>query len=178
MNAYYRQLCRGLIFLTLCGVIGWCYETILTSILWGRFCGFFARGMLHVPVCPIYGFFALLLLGLFRLPPLQRLRGVPYAAAIFLLGTVVSTILELLASYLLEWTLGLTLWDYTAWEFHFQGRISLYSSLLFGVLSLVLFLGVVPLFQRIQRRLGETGVAILGTGCGVVLLTDLIITLI
>ncbi len=171
------QLSRGVFFITLCGLIGWCYETILTSILWERFCGFFARGFLHVPVCPIYGFFALMLLAIFQIPFLRRLRSWKYAAAVFLIGTTVSTVLELISSYLLEWILGVSLWSYADWWLNFEGRISLFSSLLFGGLSLVLFLGVVPLFRWMEQCLGATGVTVFGMGCGVMLLIDLFFTL-
>lgn len=172
------QLSRGVFFITLCGLIGWCYETILTSILWERFCGFFARGFLHVPVCPIYGFFALMLLAIFQIPFLRRLRSWKYAAAVFLIGTTVSTVLELISSYLLEWILGVSLWSYADWWLNFEGRISLFSSLLFGGLALALFFGVLPLFFWMEKKLSLEWRFMIGFSCGAVLIIDLILTLI
>ena len=73
------------------GFIGWLYETILTSAVWGRFA---ERGWLHLPICPIYGFCAMALLLIFR-----KEKSVP---KIFVLGTLFTTAAELAASYLLD----------------------------------------------------------------------------
>lgn len=170
-------ICRAMLFITICGLIGWCYETILTSLIWGRFCGFFARGLLHLPVCPIYGFFALLLCTLFRIPFLQKCTGIQLAVAVFLTGTLVSTGLELVCTYLLEIALDMTLWSYADWPLHFQGRISLLSSLLFGALSLLLFFGVLPLWKRLKARCNPRTLVLAGIVCAAVLGIDLLITL-
>lgn len=170
-------LCRSILFLTVCGLIGWCYETILTSILRGHFCGFFARGLLHVPVCPIYGFFAMLLLRIFRLPFLKRQTGWKRCFWAFILGSSISTILELGCSYLLEWILGDFLWSYSGWLLNFQERISLPSSLLFGILTLLLIVAIAPAFQKLIQRLSRRMICILGCSCALVLGADLAVTL-
>ena len=46
-----------------CGFIGWAYETVITSVAMGRFTD---RGVLPIPVLPIYGLFALILPLIFR----------------------------------------------------------------------------------------------------------------
>ncbi len=170
-------LCRNTLFITICGFIGWVYETIFTSILWGHFCGFFARGLMHIPICPIYGFFALLLLAFFRIPLFQKLHGWKKSAAAFAAGTTICTLCELLASYLLEAILGEFLWSYDGWFCNFQGRISLFSSLLFGVLTLVLLICVAPLFRKLTAKLPKAITALLGAICGIAMLIDLTIIL-
>lgn len=177
LRKFLYQLCRCMLFITVCGCIGWVYETIFTSILWGHFCGFFARGLLHVPVCPIYGFFALLLLAIFRTPLFRKLSGWKKAAAAFLTGTAVCTLCELLASYGMEAILGEFLWSYDGWPLNFQGRISLFSSLLFGALTLVLVFGVTPLFRRTIACQPKAVTILLGAVCGTVMAADLYITL-
>ncbi len=107
--------------------IGWTYETILTSIVWGRFA---ERGWLHLPLCPIYGF-----CGLAILLVLHRVKSVPL---IFIFGTLLTTAAELAASYILELFLDKPLWDYNSWVLNFDGRIALGSSLIFGVLCVLL----------------------------------------
>lgn len=171
------HICQIFLFLTICGLIGWCYETILTSILWGRFCGFFARGLLHIPVCPIYGVFALLLLVLFQIPFLKRQTGWKRAICAFLFGSSISTVLELICSYLLEALLGQMLWNYDGWILNFQGRISLPSSLLFGMLTLLLMEGVAPAFQKFLQFLPKQYICIFGSGCAFFLSGDLLYTL-
>lgn len=107
--------------------IGWAYETILTSAVWGRFAD---RGWLHLPICPIYGFCAMALVLIFR--------NMKNPALIFAAGTVLTTAAELAASYIVWDIAGSRLWDYDSWAFNFQGRIALGSSLIFGVLCLLL----------------------------------------
>lgn len=174
---FFYQFCRSVLFLTICGLIGWCYETVLTSILWGHFCGFFARGLLHVPICPIYGFVALLLLAIFQVPFLRRQTGWKRCFCAFLFGSSISTILELGCSYLLEWILGDFLWSYDGWFLNFQARISLPSSLLFGALTLLLILVVAPAFLKITRQLSKRTICILGCSCAFILGTDFMTTL-
>ena len=55
----YKKICTYIIEFTLCGICGWIYETALTSYLWGEFA---ERGFLHIPVLPIYGVFAFILI--------------------------------------------------------------------------------------------------------------------
>ena len=122
--------------------IGWVYETVLTSVVWGHFAD---RGMLHLPVCPIYGFCALALLLIFN-----KVKSVP---AIFVLGTVLTTGAELAASYVLEWFTEEPLWNYVDWAFNFQGRIALGSSLIFGILCVILMKLLHPLAVHILDKI-------------------------
>ena len=130
---------------TVSSFIGWLYETILTSVRWGYFAD---RGFLNQPLCPIYGFGALLLLLL-----LQRLKN---SVVIFFAGTIVTTVVELGASYLLEYFFHMQLWTYKHWPLQFEGRISFWSSVLFGVLSVVLIKFIYPLvkwwMEKTDRR--------------------------
>lgn len=128
--------------------IGWLYETILTSAVWGRFA---ERGWLHLPICPIYGFCAMALLLIFR-----RIKS---PALIFVVGTAVTTAAELATSYIVWELADSRLWDYDNWAFNFQGRIALGSSLIFGVLCLLLAKVLHPaaeyLFDKASGRLGS-----------------------
>ncbi len=125
--------------------IGWTYETIITSIEWQEFAD---RGFLHLPLCPIYGFGAILLLCLFH-----RLKN---SFAIFLASTSVTTLIELIASYLLEYFLHIKLWTYSGWPLNFQERISLGSSLLFGLFGVFLLKIVHPLTRKFMLKRNAT----------------------
>lgn len=127
LKADTKKLSALVLEFTAYSFIGWAYETILTSAVWGRFAD---RGWLHLPICPIYGFCAMALLLIFR-----KMKN---PAIIFAVGTIITTAAELAASYILEHFTGERLWDYDSWAFNFQGRIALGSSLIFGVLCLLL----------------------------------------
>ena len=124
---------------------GWVYETVLELVVTGYWAD---RGVLHLPICPIYGFGALIILA-----ALGKKRGLTQA---FLYGVVLSTALELAASYLLEWRFHLQLWSYQQWPLNFQGRISLPSSLIFGIFSMIFFGLGYPRIEKLVSRLPVT----------------------
>ena len=147
---------------TIYSFIGWAYETILTSAVWGRFAD---RGVLHLPLCPIYGFCAMALLLIFH-----RIKSAP---AVFVLGTAITTVAELAASYILEWFTDERLWDYDNWVFNFQGRISLGSSLIFGALCVLLIKLLHPAAVHILSKISGRKIKISAVIIIVVILADL-----
>ena len=93
-----------LYFWTYC-VLGWCYEVFLVVVVYRW--GFSNRGFLWGPYLPVYGVGALLILGcLGRLKsrPLRVGRVNFMPAVVFLAVVALTTVVELIASYLLEWT--------------------------------------------------------------------------
>lgn len=166
MLTKYKRICTYVIEFTICGMCGWIYETILTSYLWGRFAD---RGFLHIPVLPIYGFFAFILLPVFR-----KHNGF---FTVFIGSTIITTVLELICAYAIEAVLHERLWSYRSWDFNFfDGRISLYSSLMFGVLSVILIKAVHPSVHKFADRMSAKTVSIIGSICWISILTDFIIT--
>lgn len=142
--------------------IGWVYETVLTSAVFGYFVD---RGMLHLPLCPIYGFCAIALLLVFR-----NVKSVP---AVFVLGTVLTTAAELAASYVLEWFTDERLWNYADWKFNFQGRIAPGSSLIFGILCVVLIKLLHPMLVHIFDKISGRKIKIAAGIILAVILADL-----
>ncbi|MDE7279423.1 MAG: putative ABC transporter permease [Oscillospiraceae bacterium] len=138
-----KKLSALVLEFTVYSFIGWAYETILTSAVWGRFAD---RGWLHLPICPIYGFCAMALLLIFR-----RIKS---PLIIFAVGTAVTTAAELVASYVLDLFIDEPLWDYDNWAINFQGRIALGSSLIFGVLCLLLAKVLHPFAEYLADKLG------------------------
>ena len=142
--------------------IGWVYETVLTWAVLGYYVD---RGMLHLPLCPIYGFCALALLLIFH-----RIKSVP---VIFVLGTVLTTAAELAASYVLEWFTDERLWNYADWKFNFQGRIAPGSSLIFGVLCVILMKLLHPALVHILDKISGKKIKISAGIIIAVILADL-----
>lgn len=143
-----------LYFWTYC-VLGWCYEVFLEVVVYRW--GFSNRGFLWGPYLPVYGVGALLILGcLGRLKnrPLRVGRVNLMPAVVFLAVVALTTVVELIASYLLEWTTGGWLWDYTRYTIQWQGRICLSASLRFGVGGMVILYGVQPLLEKGVGQLG------------------------
>ena len=146
-----------LYFWTYC-VLGWCYEVFLEVVVYRW--GFSNRGFLWGPYLPVYGVGALLILGcLGRLKsrPLRVGRVNFMPAVVFLAVVALTTVVELIASYLLEWTTGGWLWDYTRYAIQWQGRICLSASLRFGVGGMVILYLLQPLLEKGIGRLSKKG---------------------
>lgn len=153
------------------GFIGWLYEVGIMYFEMHQ--GFVNRGFLFGPCLPLYGFGGLLILltaGRFRKHPLLC----------FLVICLVTTGMELLASYLLEWTMGYFLWDYrnTGYGPTFEGRIALRSSLQFGLIGMAAVYVICPLLEKgigkFRRKFPRVYLTVTGLFL-VIFLTDLLI---
>ena len=121
--------------------IGWLYEEGLELIVNHAYAD---RGLLHMPFIPIYGFGCLLLLLLYG----RKEHSAPF---IFISSTLITTLLELAASYPLQKILGYLPWYYGAWPLNYEGRISLISSLIFGLLATVYMKLIHPQCRRLEK---------------------------
>lgn len=125
------------------GFIGWVYETVLTSIVWGRFA---ERGVLSIPILPIYGIFAMIM------PFFYKKEHNIFI--VFITSTIAATIFELIGAYVTESIWHQRLWDYGDWKFnYFDGRISLFSSLIFGVMCVLFVKCIHPLTEGLIRKI-------------------------
>ena len=138
--------------------LGWIYEVFLEVVVYRW--GFSNRGFLFGPYLPVYGFGALLILACLR--PLSRkslrvgkVNVMP--VVVFLAVVALTTVVELITSYLLEWTTGGWLWDYTRYSIQWQGRICLSASLRFGVGGMVILYLLQPLLEKGIGRLSKKG---------------------
>lgn len=108
--------------------IGWIIESSIVSFRQKRFVN---RGFLRIPMLPIYGTGAILVL-LICLPIKNK------TLLVFVVGMIAATILEYITGWLMEKIFKIKYWDYSEDKFNLHGRICLESSLFWGVLSVVL----------------------------------------
>ena len=157
-------LCSYVVEFTVCGFCGWLYEEGLELAVNHAYAD---RGVLHLPVLPIYGFGGLLVIFLFR----KRNHWL----WVFAVSTIATTVLERVCSYPIERIFGYLPWYYGAWPLNFEGRISLLSSLIFGALAVVLVKAVHPLCRWFAQRPAWL-VQLTGILCGAALLVDAVWT--
>ncbi|MGI5895555.1 MAG: putative ABC transporter permease [Oscillospiraceae bacterium] len=161
---------KVLLFWFICFVVysflGWICETFFCSVAQRRFVN---RGFLNGPFCPIYGFGALLVIGLFSKYENDLL-------ALFLLSMTVTSIVEYIASVLLEKLFHLTLWDYSGRKWNINGRVCLRNSLLFGLLSVLMVKGIHPQVVRLFADLPEWLSVTFVTVLSVYFVLDVVIT--
>lgn len=108
--------------------LGWCIESTIVSIKSKKLVN---RGFLKIPLLPIYGAGAIIIL--FVCLPLKE-----NILIVYLVGMVSATILEYLVGYSMEGIFKMKYWDYSSDKFNYKGRICLESSLFWGILSVLL----------------------------------------
>lgn len=118
--------------------MGWLMETIYAICTLGHFV---KRGFLYGPICPIYGYGALMLilfLGKYRH---KDLKLFVYAAVIF-------SAFEYLVSYCLDALFAMHWWDYTNDFFNLNGRISIFYSFAWGIIAILFINHVYPFLKK------------------------------
>lgn len=138
MKQIYHRITAFVFMFMLSAFVGWIYEVVVGFIIYGKYSD---RGVLHLPMCAIYGFGMLVLWIVFR-----NVRGV---IKIFVGSVIITTVVELIASYLLEKVFDLELWNYSHWPLNYEGRISAVSSAVFGLLAVLFLKGIYPLTMKI-----------------------------
>lgn len=117
-----------IIIFFLTAFIGWIWEILLELMNNGRLVN---KGTLIGPYLPIYGYGCLFIVVLFTKTKLKNIgNNVPSA---FLLITIICTLLEYCTSLYLEKVYGMRWWDYSNNFLNLNGRISLITSLFFGI---------------------------------------------
>ena len=107
---------------------GWIFESTYVSLR--RHC-LINRGFLRLPLLPIYGSGAVLILWV-SLPVQDSLILVYFS------GMLAATALEYVTGYVMERLFKMRYWDYSNQQFHLHGYICLSSSIAWGFLSLFL----------------------------------------
>ncbi len=122
--------------------LGWLIETIYALFVHGYFV---KRGFLFGPICPIYGFGAVILI-----IATKKLYKKPFLK--FLIATIAFTLFEYMVSFILEMLFGLRWWDYSNDILNIQGRVSLLYSIFWGVIGVILLERLHPYIQtKIQN---------------------------
>lgn len=138
---------------TLYSFAGFLLEVTYAAIVGGRPD---RKGLLVLPLCPVYGLGACLIL---LLP--QWVDSRP--ALLFLLGGLTATAVEYGAGLYHEKFLGVSFWNYEGVPGNLRGKVCLPFSLAWGVLALALVYGVHPVIEpwlgRIPAPVGWAALA-------------------
>lgn len=118
---------KAILYFFIYSFLGWLMEVIYAMFVERHFVN---RGFLYGPICPIYGFGALILIG-----SLRNLKGNKILK--FIVAVVAFSVFEYIVSYILEILFNQRWWDYSNDILNLQGRISILYSLVWGVLGLL-----------------------------------------
>ncbi len=111
--------------------LGWCMEVVLKYIQFHRFIN---RGFYTGPICPIYGYGAILItLTIQGISPFESAVGTTFAISFTLCG-----LLEYFTSYFMEKRFHARWWDYSNKPMNLRGRIWIGNLVLFGLGGIVI----------------------------------------
>lgn len=126
------------IYFCIYSFLGWVLETLYVSNLKGELV---KRGFLFGPLCPIYGFGAVMLITIFD--KYKNNNG-----KLFLYSIIVFSVFEYLVGFGLEAMFSNRWWDYSTHFLNLNGRITLFSSLIWGILAILFFNVIHPFIQK------------------------------
>lgn len=118
--------------------MGWLIETIYAVFTLGHFV---KRGFLYGPICPIYGYGALMLISFLGKYRNKDLKLFVYAGVIF-------SAFEYVVSYCLDALFAMHWWDYTHEFLNLNGRISIFYSIAWGIIAILFINHVYPFFRK------------------------------
>jgi len=138
-----------LIYYFACSIIGWILEMIYGYMVFGYFVD---RGFLYGPMCPIYGCGAVIMVLVVEGFRNKKIDNIIIKA---LLITILFTILEYMASLILELIFGMRWWDYTNELLNINGRVCLMFSVLFGIMGAAFITIVYEPAEKLINKLKE-----------------------
>lgn len=132
-------------YLIIYSFLGWVVESLYKSIRTRKLVN---SGFLYGPICPIYGFGALIML--------LTLKHFEFnGAVLFIMAVIILSIWEYIVGLLLEKIFKTKYWDYSNYKFNINGRVCLTNSMFWGLLALIFIYGIHP---PIQEMLGNVSV--------------------
>ena len=146
------NLSRWIIYFTITSFLGYVYETIAMTLWGGKWEN---RGFLFGPIIPIYGAGA----SIGSILIYAFLKDINYIN-IFIIGTIASAVLEYPTHYLMEKLFNQKWWDYSNAPLNLNGRISLFSSLGFGLGAVIIVFILNPILLPFIKGLSDTFVEV------------------
>lgn len=146
--------------------LGWCTEVAYAAFLHKKFVN---RGFLNGPVCPVYGFGAVIVIA--SLSPLKKDIILMFAGSVLL-----TSALEYLTGFALDKIFCDKWWDYSDCRFNLHGYICLKFSLIWGAVCLVVMYVIHPVLITLIHKLPAI-VSMIVTGVlYAMLITDTVLT--
>lgn len=134
LSKFYIYFLYFLIF----SFLGWILETLYSLYELGHFT---KRGFLYGPLCPIYGWGALILILFFYKYKGKNIKLFTYSAIIF-------SVFEYAVSYGMDALFAAKWWDYTNEFFNLNGRISIFYSFVWGIAAILFINNLYPFFKK------------------------------
>lgn len=132
-------------------VLGWVWESIYCTAQQRKWQN---RGFLYGPLCPIYGCGGIVGLLFYDLVSTGIMNQLSWWN-IFLMGFILSMILEYPTSYILEKFFHARWWDYSNLPLNLNGRTSVLTSMGFGIGAIIIMEYLIPAFEQIYDKIPD-----------------------
>ena len=158
----FEVLLNAALFFLVYSLIGWALESGYASLTSQSFCN---RGIATGPICPVYGFCSLVVL-LFA-------HFVENLWLVFAFSIIVCSLVEWGTALCLKKAFGLQFWNYDTSFANLRGYLSLPSSLLWGILCILLVDVLHPALSSLLSGLPLLWKLLLTVILGIYLVSDL-----
>ena len=158
---------RYILFFITYSVIGTIAETLFRLITEHQLYG--VHGFLSLPIFPIYGFGALLILLIYR-----RFKN---PVMLFFVSIVLMVALEFFAHLLIEAIFNVRIWDYGDSPFSIHGRVRLDTAIGFGIAALLLVYVIHPKIKKLVERIPKKVSIIFAVLATTILVTNIIFSI-
>lgn len=127
-------------------LLGWLCETFYSLYALGHFT---KRGFLFGPICPIYGYGAVILI-------LFLTKYKKSSIKLFVIASIVFSLFEYYTSFILDAMFGANWWDYSNEFFNLNGRISIFFSFVWGIAAILFLNHIHPFVKKhLNRKLSK-----------------------
>lgn len=138
-----RHFCILILFFFTYAFLGWCLEVGCKLVEEKKFIN---RGFLIGPICPIYGYGALIM-------TLVLSKYLNDPITLFIMIILACSILEYATSYFLEKIFHTRWWDYSRRKWNINGRICLETMIPFGLFGMIIMFYINPFFYSIYEKI-------------------------
>lgn len=160
-----QLIARYALLFLLYSILGAIAETLFRLVTEYQLYG--VHGYLHLPILPIYAVGSLIIVTLVG-------KHTRHPVLIFFGAALAATVLEFIAHWLIEMIFHVRIWDYSNNALNLFGRVSLESSLGFGLAALLLVYIIHPRAVHLLDKLPKKVVLIGGWLAAVMLLVDIV----
>ena len=134
---------KTVIYFMIYAFLGWIAEEIFCLISTHTFV---KRGFLFGPICPIYGYGAIILIIFFKNYKKKPIQ-------LFFLSAVVFSFFEYITDFFLQALFGIRWWNYTGYFLNLNSRITLSFSLIWGIGSILFIKYLHPFVTKIVGKI-------------------------
>lgn len=138
-----KTICYLVLYFFIYAFIGWLLETFYAVSTLGHFV---KRGFLYGPLCPIYGWGAIILIIILKKYKSNSIK-------LFFYSSIIFSVFEYIVGFALDALFSAKWWDYTNDFMNLNGRISIFYSFAWGIIAIIFINHIHPFIEKIVNKI-------------------------